>query len=129
MAKKAKGKGTKIAAPTRKRAHSRPLPGMEDRTIKPLDDVAEEYAAIRDSRIELTQREHDLKINTMRLMKKYEKTIYKHDGIEITIVPGEDDVKVRVKKTSDDDDDVAVDDKEVGAEFAAERRAAVDAQD
>jgi hypothetical protein len=84
-------------------AHSRPLPGMEDRSIHELDDVAEQYAEIRDQRMELTEREHTLKGLTLKLMKKHGKTIYRHDGIEITVVPGEDDVKVRVKKAEDHD--------------------------
>jgi hypothetical protein len=94
-------------------AHSRPLPGMEDRSIHELDDVAEQYAEIRDQRMELTEREHTLKGLTLKLMKKHGKTIYRHDGIEITVVPGEDDVKVRVKKAEDDterDTEIASDD-------------------
>jgi hypothetical protein len=84
-----------------------PLPGMEDHAIKPLDDIAAEYAEIRDDRMALTQRERAAKTLARKLMKKYDKTIYRHDGIEITIVPGEDDVKVRVKKHEDKDDDQA----------------------
>jgi hypothetical protein len=92
---------------------------MEDRTIKPLEDIAEEYVEIRDQRMDLTQREHALKQHAMKLMKKYDKTHYKHDGVEIFIVPGEDDVKVKVKKAGDEEPAAG------GAEFAAERAAAV----
>jgi hypothetical protein len=97
-----------------------PLPGMEDHAIKPLEDVAAEYATIRDERMDLTQREHTLKNHALKLMKKYDKTIYRHDGIEITIVPGEDDVKVRVKKHEDED--------EAGIRQTGDRRDAVDAE-
>jgi hypothetical protein len=117
MAKK-KSK-TKIA-PTR-RPRTQPLPGMEDRVIKPLEDVAADYADIRDTRIELAAREQALKIDALQLMKKFNKTIYRHDGIEIAIIPGEDDVKVKVKKAVDDDDDVQA----PHTEFAADRHAAV----
>lgn len=104
MAKKKPTKAkTTIAA--KKGPHPRALPGLEDRTIKPLEDVAEEYADIRDNRVELTAREHALKIHALQLMKKYDRVIYRHDGIEITVVPGEDDIKVKVKKESDDADD------------------------
>ena len=100
------------------------LPGMEDHAIKPLEEVAARYAEIRDERMELTQREHTLKEHALKLMKKYDKTIYRHDGVEITVVPGEDDVKVRVKKAGDEDE-------EGGASFGSvrqtdERREAVD---
>jgi hypothetical protein len=117
-------KRKKAIVTTTTRPRSAPLPGMEDRAIKPLEDVAAEYAEIRDSRIDLTQREHALKVHALRLMKKYEKTIYRHDGIEITVVPGEDDVKVKVKKADDDDAAPAA-----GAEFADERRQAVEADE
>jgi len=104
---------------------------MEDRTIKPLDDVAEAYAEIRDQRMELTEREHALKVQALKLMKKYDKTIYRHDTIEITVVPGEEDVKVRVKRDKPEEDEGERAAAEEGAritdgEFGEERRAAVD---
>jgi hypothetical protein len=101
---------------------------MEDHAIKPLEDVAEAYAEIRDQRMELTQREHELKINALKLMRKYDKTIYRHNGVEITVVTGEDDVKVRVKKGGDDDDAPDVDDVDIsdGPRQTEERRRAVD---
>lgn len=74
------------------------LPGMEDHAIKPLDDVAAQYADIRDQRMVLTKDESALKEQTRKLMAKYSKTIYRHNGIEIRIVAGEDDVKVKIKK-------------------------------
>jgi hypothetical protein len=112
---------------------------MEDHAIKPLEDVAAEYAHIRDERMDLTQREHQLKTLALALMKKFERTIYRHGGIEITVVPGEDDVKVRLQKpkpldTHEDDpagpDDAEFDEAGVEdpdhAEFAEARRAAVE---
>jgi hypothetical protein len=99
-----------------------PLPGMEDHAIKALEDVAAQYAEIRDERMELTRREHETKTLALKLMKKYDKTIYRHDGIEITVVPGEDDVKVKVRKLEDDDDDEA-------AVVDTRRRAAGDTED
>jgi hypothetical protein len=53
--------------------------------------------------MELTQREHALKDHTRKLMKKYGKTIYRHNGVEITVTPGEDDVRVKVRKHDEDD--------------------------
>jgi hypothetical protein len=40
----------------------------------------------------------------MKLLKKHNKTFYKRDGIEILLVAGEDDLKVKVKKVADDDE-------------------------
>jgi hypothetical protein len=87
------------------RARSRPLPGMEDRQIGDLEQVAIDYADIRDRRQALTKDEVDLKSRALNLMHKYGKTHYKRDGVEITLVPGEEDVKVRVKKEADAHDD------------------------
>ncbi len=35
-------------------------------------------------------------------MKQYGKWHYKRDGVELTVVPGEDDIKVRVRKPKDE---------------------------
>jgi hypothetical protein len=111
---------------------SQALPGLEDHAIKPLEDVAESYAEIRDARMELTQREHETKSLALKLMAKYGKTIYRHNGVEIVVVPGEDDVKVRVKKPGDDaaadagDDVDAIDETFTDVEQSDERRDAVD---
>lgn len=104
-------KKTRARKPAATNGHAKPrprnqdLPGMEDRAIKPLEDVAASYADVRDRRIELNKEEADLKATALKLMKKYDKTIYRHDGIEIRIVPGEDDVKVRVKPEGQDEDE------------------------
>ena len=84
------------------------LPGMEDHAIRPLEDVAKRYAEIRDERMELTKEETQLKKSALALMKKYDKTIYRHAGITITVIQGEEDVKVRVQK-ADKDETVDVD--------------------
>lgn len=114
---------------TSKKPKPEALPGMEDHAIRPLEQLAQEYAEIRDRRMELTQQEHALKLSAVKLMHKYEKTIYSHGGVTITLVQGDEDVKVRVKKADDDaDDDGARDAGAEPIEFDAERRAAVDAE-
>jgi hypothetical protein len=110
-------------APQARRPRAAALPGLEDHAIKPLEDCAEAYANIRDERMALTIRERDLKVATLKLMRKYDKTIYRHAGVEIVLVTGEDDVKVKVKRAEDEDED---NDR---ADFAAARRAAVDGED
>lgn len=51
---------------TRKQPRTGSLPGMEDHAIKALDLVAADYADIRDSRMDLTRQEVDLKARTMK---------------------------------------------------------------
>lgn len=83
------------------------LPGMEDRAIKPLEDIAASYADVRDRRIALNTEEADLKKTALALMHKYGKTVYKHDGIEIHLVAGEENVKVKIHKDPDNAEDDA----------------------
>jgi hypothetical protein len=77
---------------------------MEDRAIKPLEDLAAEYADIRDRRMALSAEEVQLRTRTIQLMHKHKRTEYRHDGIEILLVPGDETVKVKVKKPAADDD-------------------------
>ena len=106
MAKRASKIDRKLTKPdtlaTRGRPRQQDL--IADRAIKPLDNVAASYADIRDRRMALTQDEAALKQMAIKLMHKYEKTIYRHDGIEIRLVDGKEDVKVKVKKDTDRDD-------------------------
>ena len=82
---------------------------MEDSAIAALEVAAEHYADIRDRRMKLTEEEHDLKGEVLTLMRQHHKTSYAHAGVLITVVPGEDDVKVRVRKVEHEDvvDEVA----------------------
>jgi len=73
------------------------LPGI-DREIKPLEVLAAAYAQIRDQRIALTEQEVALKREALALMHKLKKTRYHRDGVDIELVPGQEDVKVKVAK-------------------------------
>ena len=73
------------------------LPGTAN-SIKELDELGLEYAAIRDERMALTKKEVDLKGRVHQAMRDHKITTYKYGEIEIEIVPGEEDVKVHVKK-------------------------------
>jgi hypothetical protein len=102
-----------VAPPRRGRTRPRQpdLPGTEDRRLQPLDDLAAAYAEVRDRRMELTDEEGALKARAIALMHQFKKTIYKHDGIEIRLVAGAEDVKVKVKgrkATDDKDEDVEI---------------------
>jgi len=63
-----------------------------------LEEAANEYAEIRDERIALNAREVKLKQGLLALMKAHHKEHYQRDGIEITIVHEDENVKVRIKK-------------------------------
>jgi hypothetical protein len=91
-----------VAPPRRGRPRQADLPGTEDRLLQPLEDIAAAYADVRDRRIDLNREEADLKASALELMHRFQKTIYKRDGIEIRLVAGEEDVKVKVRKATDD---------------------------
>jgi hypothetical protein len=101
-----------VAPPRRGRGRPRQpdLPGTDDRRLQPLDDLAAAYADVRDRRIDLTREEGELKARAIALMHQFQKTIYKHDGIEIRLVAGTEDVKVKVKgrQATDHEADEAV---------------------
>jgi hypothetical protein len=80
------------------------IPGTESE-IDELDDLASEYANIRDQRMELNRQEAALKQNLLTMMHRHKKTTYHHDGIEIDIIQEEETVKVRVKKPKDEEGD------------------------
>lgn len=79
------------------------LPEMDDPQIEELEAKAEEYVSIRDQRIALTPHEKRLKDDLLALMKANSKETYNRDGIEIRIIHESESVKVRVKKTDDED--------------------------
>ena len=85
------------AAPARKPRQPR-LPQMEDAEIEEIEGSAENYADIRDQRMELTKEETRLKTELLGLMKKYGKTSYVHDGYDVKVIVESEKLKVRIKK-------------------------------
>lgn len=73
------------------------LPGTVN-SIQELDDLGLEYAAIRDERMELSRKEVALKDKVHQCMKAHNRKTYKYGEVEIELIPGEEEVKVRVKK-------------------------------
>jgi len=109
MAKKkngAKKKKPPVARERKPRPRQQPLPGTEDRAIRPIEEAAARYAEIRDQRMELNQDEAALKQSLIRLMKRNGKTHYKRDGIEIDLVSEAETIRVRVRKPTDEDADL-----------------------
>jgi cell shape-determining protein MreC len=80
------------------------LPGMEDAEIEELENLAKQYARIRDKRQALTTQEVDLKDLLLKAMKKNKKTEYSHGKVTIKIVAEEETVKVRIAKDGEEGD-------------------------
>ena len=85
-----------------KRPRQERLSGTEDAKIDRLEELAQDYAAIRDQRQRLTVQEVELKKKLMDAMEANKKEVYKRDGIEIKIVAEEKTVKVKVSKADED---------------------------
>jgi hypothetical protein len=91
--------GTQAPAEPVKRPRQQRIPGTEDAKIDALEDAAQDYAAKRDQRMQLTIQESDLKMTLLRLMKENKKETYRRDGVEINIVHEEETVRVRIGKS------------------------------
>lgn len=72
------------------------LPGMEDAAIDDLENVARQYASVRDRRMALTEQEVDAKMLVLAKMKEHGKETYRRDGISILIVHTDETVKVKI---------------------------------
>ena len=81
------------------------LPGMEDRAIADLHTAAESYADIRERRQALTTEEVALKRTILALMHKHKLTHYAYTEVEITLVPEEETVKVKIRRSEKDDEE------------------------
>jgi hypothetical protein len=82
------------------------IPGTERSQHKDVDAAADDYAEIRDERMEWTKKEVAAKTKLTDLMKKYELEEYENDDLIVTF---EADVteKVRVKRRGTDTDEAA----------------------
>jgi hypothetical protein len=82
--------------PTRKPQKQRPLPGMEDRANRELEEIALAYADVRDRRVALLAEEVTLKQRAFATLKRLGRQTYHRDGIDMAIIPGEETLKVKV---------------------------------
>jgi hypothetical protein len=99
---------TKPDAP--KRPRDRKLPGIDDGPIREIEQAAADYADVRDRRMELTSDETQRKQALLALMHKHRKTHYKRNGLEITLEAGQENVKVKMKPPTEEDDEETADD-------------------
>ncbi len=92
----------------KKEKKSRPkqadLPGMEERKIPDLHKAAEEYAAVRDERMELTKEEVKLGEKVLELMHEHKKKVYRFEDVEIKVVVESEKAKVKIKKEKEPKD-------------------------
>ena len=72
MAKKRASKADKKPDTRKKKPKQQEL--IEDRVIKPIEKLAVEYREIMDERMDLTAREHALKLGLLKLLHKFGKT-------------------------------------------------------
>lgn len=97
------GKGYREVVPKQPRAAR--LPGTEDGPIKPLEDAAHDYADVRDRRMALSLEERAAKVKILGLMKEHGKEHYQRADVEIDLVMEKENVKVRIGKSGDGDED------------------------
>jgi len=77
------------------------LPGMADRRIPELHEAALIYCGIRDERMSLTEKEVAAKKEVQEVMHRFNMKSYVFEGVEISLEPGEESVKVKVHKTAE----------------------------
>ena len=85
-----------------KRPRQKKLPGMEDDKIDKLENLAMDYAHIRDKRQALTAEEVPAKKKLLDEMKTLGRMKYKRGGISIERTVEKEKIRVRVKKEDPD---------------------------
>lgn len=85
------------------RPKQKDLPEMSDRKLDDLSDTAHDYAKVRDSRMELSQEEGQLKAKLLTLMKKHRMKEYIYEDVEIRVVTEEESVKVRIRRQKEEE--------------------------
>jgi hypothetical protein len=95
--------------------HQEQLPGVEV-GIPELEELAFEYASLRDRRMEFTREEADLKKRALETMRRFDKMEYRVEGLLIKRVLGEEKLKVTVTREDEDEVELGADNV-VDAEF------------
>lgn len=95
----------KKKVPVNKSPRQQPLTGMEDAKIDALEEIALDYADLRDQRIKLGQHEGELKKQLLALMKAQKREHYHRGTITIDIVHEKENLKVKVKAAAEADTD------------------------
>jgi monomeric isocitrate dehydrogenase len=70
-----------------------------------LQDLAQQYADVRDQRVALTTDEVRLKGELLEAMHKHKLKDYVYEGVEIHIITESETIKVKIRKPSDEETD------------------------
>jgi hypothetical protein len=105
MAKKTKKKAPNGAPAVRKGPRQRSLPGMEDKAVRSLDNLALRYDEIKKARMKLTEQEVESKEDLRDMMHKLKRNHYRHKNIAIDLVPEGEKVHVKVDSVEVDPDE------------------------
>ena len=97
-------KPAKKAPEVKKGPRQQRLPEMEDPKVEALEDQALRYAEVRDQRMSLSQQEIELKGQLLDLMKAQKREHYQRGPIKIDIVHEKENIKVKVKAGSGEDE-------------------------
>jgi len=89
------------------RSQALPVPGGLGKRIQALDDAAAAIGDIRDQMAELRADEQGHKRTALNLMRKHDRTTWRHAGVELARVPGEE--KLRIRKTKGENASAEVD--------------------
>lgn len=81
------------------------LPGMEDRSIKALEQLAAQFVDLKDQRKALKNQEDALTTKIIATLRKHEKDYYKRDGLEIRIELAAEKVKVTMQRKDEAEED------------------------
>lgn len=87
--------------PTKPAPKQARLPGTEDARIDKLEDLAEEYADIREQGFSFLKKLKDIEKDLLAAMKDNGKLVYSRNGIVIRRIESSEKVKVRIKKDGD----------------------------
>jgi hypothetical protein len=92
-----------VGVPARNKGQTGEL--FADRKIPDLHRAALDYVAVRDERMNLTERESAAKDKVIELMKKHKRENYECEGVRIVFEHVEEDkLKVKVKREGDEGD-------------------------
>jgi len=73
-----------------------PGDGMKPKLVPEIDRAVEKYVEVRDSRMDLTEKEVEARDEVAGLMAKHELKRYRSDGYDVTLLP-----KVKVSKVKE----------------------------
>ena len=90
--------------PVRKPRQAR-LPSMDDPKIEVLHGIAEEYADLRDRRMEIGRQEVEMKNKILDLMKAHKRTHYHYGGMDVSIIVEKEKVRVKIAKGDEETDE------------------------